>query len=383
MQFTFHIVGLPHTEVTKEFLPCAYTQKVRNLAIMMKSLGHKVFVYGGGKTDINCDEFIPCLSTSEQEHFFSSVDWKKDFFPIEWNNTVPYWLQFNTKAVEEIGKRIKPKDFILVIGGSCHKPIADVFPDNQTVEPGIGYDGTFSKYRVFESYSHMHNVYGKDGTKDGMSYDCVIPNYFDPADFPFEEKKDDYFLFIGRLVSRKGPYIAAETTRHLGAKLKMAGQGVISNQNNTIVSREITLQGEHIEHIGTVGVKERGILMSKAKAVFVPTYYLEPFGGVAVEAMMCGTPVITTDWGAFTETVLDGITGYRTRTLGEAIWAAENVTKLSPSKIRQWAVDNYSMDRVKYQYQAYFEQLYGLWGKGWYDLSYNPENRRYQRIYPI
>jgi len=57
---------------------------------------------------------------------------------------------FNNKAIIEIAKRIQEKDFICVIAGNCQKPIADFFPSNMTVEFGIGYTGTFAKYRVFE-----------------------------------------------------------------------------------------------------------------------------------------------------------------------------------------------------------------------------------------
>jgi glycosyltransferase involved in cell wall biosynthesis len=98
----------------------------------------------------------------------------------------------------------------------------------------------------------------------------------------------------------------------------------------------------------------------------VPTLYLEPFGGVAVEAMLCGTPVITTDWGAFTETVKHGVTGYRCHTLAEFCKAAEDVDTLKPHMIANHAISNYSMKAVAPKYTAYFEKLMTLWDKGWY-----------------
>ena len=136
--------------------------------------------------------------------------------------------------------------------------------------------------------------------------------------------------------------------------------------------------------MGHANIKQRAELMSRAKAVFVCSYYLEPFGSTAIEPLFCGTPVITTDWGAFPENIVDGVVGYRTRTLGEAVWAAKNVDKLSPSKIREYAIKNFSMQRVKYLYQAYFEQLYTLWDEnGWYS-DWNrgvSKYKRYRRYY--
>jgi hypothetical protein len=53
------------------------------------------------------------------------------------------------------------------------------------VELGIGYEGSFAKYRVFESYAWMHYTYGKiDQSDNGRFFDCVIPNYFNTEEFP-------------------------------------------------------------------------------------------------------------------------------------------------------------------------------------------------------
>ena len=115
---------------------------------------------------------------------------------------------------------------------------------------------------------------------------------------------------------------------------------------------------------GVVGPEERSELMGNARAVLVPSLYLEPFGGVNVEAQLCGTPVITTDWGAFPETVEDGKTGFRCRTMAEFTKAVEDVGKLKRTYIRKRAIDKYSAPVVAKQYDRYFKNLMGLYGGG-------------------
>jgi len=332
---------------------------------MMLSLGHEVFLYGAEKNDSTCTEFISCISKEEQEKYFGNVDWHKEFFPIQWDCNLPYWQTMNNNAIKEIGKRIQQKDFICLIGGNCQKPVADAFPNHMSVEYGIGYEGVFSKYRVFESYAWMHYVYGLTKQSNGGYYDRRIFNYFNPDDFPVNYNKENYFLFIGRMISRKGVHIAAEVCKKLGVKLILAGQGVKEYSNGHIVTDDMVLDGD-IEYVGTVDVKQRGELMSKAKAVFVPTQYIGPFEGVHAESNFCGSPVICTDFGVFTETVVNGLNGYRTRTFGEMLQACKLVEKLDPKKIREYAINNFSMDVIKYQYQEYFNQLLDLWDEGWY-----------------
>lgn len=378
-RFRFHVVSLPHTQTTKEYLPCAYTQKVIKFAKMMKGLGHEVILYASEDNDAPCDELVTCITKEEQEKYFGHNNWKKEFFDIEWDPLLPYWQIMNSRAVIEITKRIKKTDFICVIGGSCQEQIGHAFPANQTVEFGVGYKGIFSNYAVFESYAWMHYVYGLNKIENGRNYDAVIPNYFEVEDFPFSAEKGDYYLYLGRMIGRKGPHIAAEATGAIGAQLIMAGQGVTVLDDGSIVAPELTLKGDHIKHVGTVNVEERGKLLSKAKALIVQTQYIGPFEGVSIEANLCGTPVITTDWGCFAENVIDGVTGFRARTLAEVIYGLKNAEKLDPYKIREFAINNFSLERVAQQYQAYFEQLSQLWDKGWYSSEYNPSHKRYQK----
>ena len=162
--------------------------------------------------------------------------------------------------------------------------------------------------------------------------------------------------------SVKGVQLASDIAKATGNILYIVGQGSLENPNERIhLSNE-----EHIVYHPAVGPEERAELLSNAKAVLMPTYYLEPFGGVNVEAQLCGTPVITTDWGAFPETVLHGQTGYRCRVFEEFCWAVKNIWRIKPETCRQWATANYSMERVGKMYEEYFQRVYRLYDRGWY-----------------
>jgi glycosyltransferase involved in cell wall biosynthesis len=353
----FHVISLPHTQTTKEYSLCAYTEKVRKFSNMMTKLGHEVYLYSSEENEAECTEHITIVTKKEQKKWFGDYDFRKQFFNIDWDSGKEHWTKSNDKAIQEIGKRLKPKDFICVIAGICQKQIADAFPAVMSVEFGIGYSGVFSDYRVFESYAWMHSVYGAYSNPNeimsvqGKFYDAVIPNYFEVEDFPYSAKKDNYYLYIGRLTSLKGYDLVTQVCEKLKLRLIIAGQGE---------------PPDYGEYVGTVGPKERGKLMSKAKAVFAPSLYLEPFGGVTAEAMLCGTPIITTDWGAFSENNIQGVTGYRCRTFKEFCQAAKDVNKLDNKFIREYAVSKFSTDVVALEYEKYFKRLLTLWGLGFY-----------------
>jgi glycosyltransferase involved in cell wall biosynthesis len=127
----------------------------------------------------------------------------------------------------------------------------------------------------------------------------------------------------------------------------------------------LRLEGD-VEYAGVVGPEERAALMGGAVAVWTPTQYFEPLGGVAIEAQLVGTPVISSDWGAFVETVDHGLTGYRCSTLADYVAAGRAVGTISRRRVRARAMQRWTTSAVGPLWDAYFERLGTLWGAGWY-----------------
>ena len=217
------------------------------------------------------------------------------------------------------------------------------------VETGIGYRVAKADYRVYESYAWLHMQLGEAGHFDGAKwYWGVIPNAFEVADFTYSDKVGEDFIYLGRLNADKGVGLAIQAAKSAGRRITICGQG----------DPEPFLRGQdHVTYLPPVGVDARRKLLSEARAVFCLSHYVEPFCGVHMEAMLSGTPVITTDWGVFPETVLHGVTGYRCRTFEQMEWAAKHVPELDRQATRLWAERNFSLERVALQYEEFFQQV--------------------------
>lgn len=343
----FHVLSLPHTVTRKDYSACAFTQKVLKFCKMMTSRGHTVYHYGHKDSEVECTEHISVTFNEDLEKAYGSYNWRKDFFK---HNTADHAHQiFNERAIVEVGTRKQKNDFILCFWGYAHKPIFQAHPELIPVEPGIGCtNDPCCPQNIYESYSVMNQIYGKYG-KQPHWYDAVIPNYFDPLDFEFNDKPDNFFLFVGRIISAKGIGIAIDVTKRLNVRLLIAGQGSVREVYGSVP--------DHVVEIGYVEPEERKQLMKRAKALIAPTHYNEPFGGVTIEAMFCGTPIITSDWGGFAENNLHGITGYRCRNIDHFVWACKNIDKISRKACYDWAIKNFSLDRVSLMYEEYFETL--------------------------
>jgi glycosyltransferase involved in cell wall biosynthesis len=126
---------------------------------------------------------------------------------------------------------------------------------------------------------------------------------------------------------------------------------------------------QNVEILGSMG-PERAALLGQARAIIAPSRYIEPFCGSVVEAQLCGTPAITSDFGAFAETVQHGITGFHCQTVGQFTAAVDRVLNLDREKVARRARKLYAMERVGRLYDDAFEVVRqrladGVFPLGW------------------
>jgi glycosyltransferase involved in cell wall biosynthesis len=112
--------------------------------------------------------------------------------------------------------------------------------------------------------------------------------------FPYQEKKEDFYLVVSRLVSYKKVPLIVEAFNQLGLPLVVIGDG----PQMSLIRQ---LARNNIQILGSVSDRIVAEYMSKAKAFIYAA--CEDFGIALVEAQACGTPVIAFAAGGALETV--------------------------------------------------------------------------------
>ena len=353
-----HVLGLPHTQTTEEFTTCAFTQKAFNLCRMMHSRGHHVVHYGVEGSNPPCTEHVDVMSEKMWAKMIGRPG--TGFYQTRVDGELaPYHALFAKNMHDALAARTGAPytEIVCQTWGGAQCTACEGIPQ-YLVESGIGYPVSWAQWRVYESYTWMHMHLGEAKLFGGKQwYWAVIPNAFPLSNFtpnPNGQRGED-FLYLGRLNDDKGVGIACDVAGEIGRKIVIVGQG---DPAPFLAGRP------HVRYMKPVGVEERRKLLANARAVFCLTQFIEPFCGTHVEAMLSGTPVITSDYGVFSETVLHGVTGYRGRTFEQWVWAAKNIDKISGKVCREWAEANYSLQRVALMYEEFFQQILNVRDSG-------------------
>ncbi len=371
---TIHVLAPHHTILNDEFSHCAFSGKARRFAQMMKPFGYTVHEYANKGSESAADVKHVMLTDEEYRTFFkpetASPGAQSD------PNTLAGQL-FRQRLEHALREYAKPGDIVAHIW-TAYWDLPTKFPNLVHVETGIGYpnDG-IGAFRIFESYAWQHFHWarycshgGVVPTINGDAYQIdrnpactwVVPNYYDPADWPFNGTPENNVVFMARFVVDKGIVMLRKIIKRWhelhpddGLKFVLAGMGGYAQWlAESFFSPEEMVR---IDYRGVVNGPARAEMVGKARAMLLPSIFVEPFGGSGVEAMMTGTPLLAPDFGAFTETIEHDSTGFRCRSLDDYVQGIEQAVQLDRKYISQRARSLYSLAACGAKYHDIFTRL--------------------------
>lgn len=379
MKVRLHILGIPHTITRDEYSHCAFTGKVQRFSPMMKSRDFEVYHYGVKTSVSGADKDIDLLTVEEWNNLrVKSYKELNDNLSIEEikvkleekSSFVGDIANWDTSLYKEFNRRLKlslkehyrstKTDIVCLPFGPAHEAAIRGL-DVICVESGIGYPNSYKNYRIFESYAKLHWMLAKEDKKV-QNYWFVVPNYYDITQWSLNLTPSTNTVgFFGRICHIKGCEIIVEIARKFPhVRFILCGQG-----DPTPYLKEPNIIYKEPIH-GT----DRSEYLSNLVALVAPTYFVEPFCGVSVEAQLCGTPVLSHDCGALVETVENFKTGLHCHTLSDFCYGVQMAVdnKFDRTYIRERAVKLYDMYNVAINYEYAFKTILDVHnGKnGWY-----------------
>lgn len=187
---------------------------------------------------------------------------------------------------------------------------------------------------------------------------------------PGPEGEDPYIIWFSRFHPSKGFQIAIDMAKQMGFRLVMMGplpEKALSpdHAHYAQVARQMAGDAPNIKFVDGEGPAEmKRAYIRGARAFLFPLDYQECFGLVMIEAMACGTPVLTLNRGATPEVVEDGKTGYVCNDVQELARRVYDIDKLDRAYTRERTVREFSRQRFAKRYlELYKDVMAGVrWG---------------------
>jgi glycosyltransferase involved in cell wall biosynthesis len=191
----------------------------------------------------------------------------------------------------------------------------------------------------------------------GVRWIGTVHHGLPPERLPFSPGPGDYLAFLGRLSPEKQPEVAIEVARRAGVPLRIAAK--IDAADREYVERVVAplLDDPLVEFIGEIGDADKAAFLGGARALLFPIDWPEPFGLVMIEAIACGTPVITRPCGSAPEVVRPGISGFIGDSVPELVDAVKRIDTIDRARCRQEFEQRFTVSRMVDGYEALYRRV--------------------------
>ena len=350
-----HVIGCARNASTPTLAMDPYAMISYYVTTYLHRNNHEVHYYGYEESTVECTKKWECGDST-----FLSKYYVTDFEKTHWVDSHEGNRIFFNKAKDHLLINYKSDDIIICMWSPSVEILRGALPNAKIVDGNINHrlPSTFTNYHVFSSIANQHFNYGMNHAEENYWHDTVIfPMANDLDNFKFNEDKKDYFLFMARLGENKGLSIFIQLAKHFTKEnFVIAGQGIID---------EYLPLPSNIKFVGLLDVKKRKEYLANAKAVISPSRYAEPFGLTPIEAGLSGTPIISTDWGGYTENVIDSVTGFRCCYFNDFVNAINNIDNINPKDCRKFA-ERFSSETIIKDWEKYLQRINR---DGWYTLD--------------
>lgn len=192
-------------------------------------------------------------------------------------------------------------------------------------------------------------------TQPDARWAAIVHNGLTLHDAPFEGRRDDALVFVGRVSPEKGVVEAIEIAKRAGRPLRIAAK-IGPTPPEQEYAREIfqpalDRAGSDVEFVGELDGPARDRLVAVSYATLMPGAWPEPFGLVAIESLSCGTPVITRRVGALPEIVRERVDGFFGDDVTHLASLVARVEGLDRERIRREVIDRFSAARMADGYE--------------------------------
>ncbi len=199
-----------------------------------------------------------------------------------------------------------------------------------------------------------------------MNFVANVYNGLDMDKFKFFPKPSgNYFAFLGRMSPEKGPVQAIDAAKKAGVNLVMAAK--VDGVDNQFFEKEVKpkIDGKQIKFLGEVDHAGKLKLLGNARGLIAPIQWEEPFGLFLVEALACGTPVITMKRGSVPELINPKV-GFACTTQQEVVDAIGKIDTIDRKTCFDHASKNFSSTKMTQDYLAAYKKIAKK--KSWFGL---------------